>query len=53
MNNQNEDLKPPIVRLTTLDFGTLPQGGSFTREELISNPNEQQLLWCGDKGETS
>jgi hypothetical protein len=52
MNNQNEDLKPPIVRPTALNFGTLPQGGSITREELISNPNKQQLLWSGDKGET-
>lgn len=53
MNNQNEDLQPPTVRLTRIDFGALPQDGSVTREELISNPNAQQLLWCGDKSETS
>ncbi len=53
MNNHNEELQPPIVKPTPLNFGTLPQGSSLTRRELISNPNEQQLLWYVDNGGTS
>src|SRR5215831_7719201 len=53
MNNCNEDPQPPVVRYTTLDFGTLPKGRTITREELITNTNEQRLLWCADTGEPS
>ena len=52
-NDHNEELQPPNMGPNHLDFGTLPQGSSFTKQELISNPNEQTLLWCGDNGGTS
>jgi len=53
MNDHNEELQPPIVRPNPLNFGTFQQGGSLTRQEWISNPNEQQLLWCADNRGTS
>jgi hypothetical protein len=53
MNDHNEELQPPIVRPTPLNFGTIQQGSSLTQQELISNPNEQRLLWCADNGGTS
>jgi hypothetical protein len=53
MKDHNEELQPPIVRPTPLNFGTLQQGSSLIRQELVSNPNEQRLLWCADNGGTN
>ncbi len=53
MNTYNEEVRPPDLSPKSLDFGTLPQGGSKTLQELIRNPNKQPLLWHADTGGTS
>jgi hypothetical protein len=53
MNNYDEELQPPTVNPNPLNISTFPQSNSFTLQVMISNPNEQKLLWYGDKGETS
>jgi hypothetical protein len=47
------ELQPPAVSLNPLDFGSLPQGSSFTLKELIGNPSKNPLLWRGDNGGAS
>jgi hypothetical protein len=50
MSTYNEEVRPPDLNPKSLDFGTLPQGGSKTLQELIRNPNKQPLLWLADTG---
>jgi Viral BACON domain len=53
MNDIDEELQPPLVHPTPLNFGTPTQGVSVTLPLLINNPNKQKLLWCADEGEMS
>lgn len=53
MNTYSEEVQPPDLSPKSLDFGTLPQGGSKTLQELIRNPNKQPVLWHADTGGTS
>ncbi len=53
MNTYSEEVQPPDLSPKSLDFGTFPQGGSKTLQELIRNPNKQPLLWHADTGGTS
>ncbi len=53
MNDHDDELQPPTVSPNPLNISTFPQSNSFTLQVMISNPNEQKLLWYGDKGETS
>ncbi len=53
MNVYDDALQPPSVSPNLLNISTFPQSNSFTLQVMISNPNEQKLLWYGDKVETS
>ena len=51
MNDDGNNILPPLVNPKTLHVGALPQGSSKTSQVVISNPYKQSVLWhsstCG------
>lgn len=48
MNNDNEELQPPIPGLNPLNFGAFTRGSSKTIPLPISNPGKKRMLWHAD-----
>ena len=40
-----QPLTPPTLSQQVIDFGSLPQGGCRTLQQVISNPHKQPMLW--------
>lgn len=53
LSDDCDDLQPPAVSWTSLDFGTVEQGGSQTLQVVISNTGNAPMLWIADTGEAS
>jgi len=48
MNNDNEELQPPISGQNALNFGAFARGSSKTIPVPISNPGKKRMLWHAD-----
>jgi hypothetical protein len=48
MNNDNEELQPPITDQDSLNFGATAIGSNKTIQVLISNPGKKRMLWHAD-----